>query len=87
MPLCLKETGNESTYVRNNRILEVPLPPTIANDAVYVPSRNLDLTVTTTESFSFELEGIDRDSDGKLMSAVNVATPLKGQADGIYKLF
>ncbi len=71
---------------RKNRVIVVTLG-TITNNKVYSPVRWIDLTVPASAASKFEIEGIARDGDGKLIVGSNIIHP-DGvtHIDGIHKL-
>ena len=70
---------------RKNRVIVVELG-TIVDGHVYSPVRWIDLEVPATSASQFELEGITRDANGKLLVSANVVKPDGTPADSIYKL-
>jgi hypothetical protein len=70
---------------RNNRIIVVDIG-TITANRVYEPSRWISLNVPKSDADKFEVEGLDRDSSGRLHVASNIVAPSGAHIDGIHSL-
>lgn len=74
-----------TAYPRNNRIIVVDVG-TITTDRVYEPVRWIRLNVAASDADKFEVEGLDRDSSGRLHVASNIVAPSGTHIDGIHRL-
>lgn len=70
---------------RGNRIIAATLG-TIVDGHVYVPARWMDLMVPATSASKFEIEGIARDSSGRLFVSTNGNAPDGSAIDSVYKI-